>query len=96
MAAAGIQRSLLVQADSSTAETAWLLELAKQNPTIAGVVGWVNLAVGDLEITLNAFQEAKKFKGVRPDTPEVRPCHRITIAWIALVGTSGIDLRPAL
>ena len=90
MAAAGIQRSLLVQADSSTAETAWLLELANQNPTIAGVVGWVELAATDLEKTLAAFQDDDKFKGVRPDTPESDLAIESLLPGLRLLGCLGL------
>jgi L-fuconolactonase len=90
MAASGIRRSLLVQADSSTAETAWLLELAEQNPTIAGVVGWVNLAVSDLEKTLTAFQEAHGIKGVRPDTPKSDLAIESMLPGLRLLGRLGL------
>ncbi len=90
MAAAGIQRSLLVQANSSTAETAWLLELANLHPTIAGVVGWVDLAAGELEKTLTAFQEAHKFKGVRPDTPESDLASESMLPGLRLLGCLGL------
>ncbi len=90
MAAAGIQRSLLVQADSSTAETAWLLELANLHPTIAGVVGWVDLAAGEREKTLTAFQVAHKFKGVRPDTPESDLAIESMLPGLGLLGSLGL------
>jgi L-fuconolactonase len=41
---AGIERTIAVQAINSTGETRWLLELAATQPTIAGVVGWMDLA----------------------------------------------------
>jgi L-fuconolactonase len=47
---AGVDAVVSVQARQSLVETEWLLELARQNPFIAGVVGWVPLtsaAVGD-------------------------------------------------
>jgi L-fuconolactonase len=43
LAAAGIARSVVVQALHTTEETRWLLELADRTPSIAGVVGWVDL-----------------------------------------------------
>ena len=40
----GVERTIAVQAITSTGETRWLLELADACPSIAGVVGWVDLA----------------------------------------------------
>src|SRR5436309_3985466 len=38
-----IDKTILVQASNSLAETRWLLTLADENAFIAGVVGWVDL-----------------------------------------------------
>jgi len=56
----GIDKTVLVQASNSIAETRWLLELADKNDFIAGVVGWVDLMSADLELTAHP-----KFKGAR-------------------------------
>lgn len=40
---AGVARSIVVQAIHGEGETRWLLEVARSTPTIAGVVGWVDL-----------------------------------------------------
>jgi len=55
----GIEKTVLVQASNSVAETRWLLELADANPFIAGVVGWVDLT------QLDEVCAHPKFKGVR-------------------------------
>ncbi|MGW8179917.1 MAG: amidohydrolase family protein, partial [bacterium] len=63
--AAGVNKTVLVQAHQSVEETIWLLDLAKQNEFIAGVVGWVDLndcRVGD---TLDRLCAEPYFKGVR-------------------------------
>lgn len=65
MHALGMQYSVLIQADDSLAETAWMLELAQQYPHIAGVVGWVDLAAPDVAETLDQFAQQELFKGVR-------------------------------
>ena len=44
----GIDGTVAVQARQSLAETEWLLALASQHPWILGVVGWVDLAGGDV------------------------------------------------
>jgi L-fuconolactonase len=40
MIAAGVDKTVVVQAHQSVEETLWLLELAKQYDFVAGVVGW--------------------------------------------------------
>jgi L-fuconolactonase len=40
---AGVDRAILVQADDTTADTEFLLEIAESHPWVAGVVGWVPL-----------------------------------------------------
>jgi len=54
----GVNKTILVQASNSVAETRWLLELADSNDFIAGVVGWVDL-------TNPEIPPHPKFKGVR-------------------------------
>lgn len=43
MAAVGVQRAVLVQAENSASETRYLLELASAHDFVAGVVGWIPL-----------------------------------------------------
>jgi L-fuconolactonase len=65
MQACGIQYSVVIQADNSVAETRWLLELARDYPHIAGVVGWVDLAAADAGETLDHLAGYPLFKGIR-------------------------------
>ncbi|HLV99347.1 MAG TPA: amidohydrolase family protein [Ktedonobacterales bacterium] len=65
MQAAGIQYSVLIEADNSLAETAWMLDLAQRSPHIAGVVGWVDLAAPDVAATLDELACEPLFKGIR-------------------------------
>jgi L-fuconolactonase len=53
-----IEKTVLVQASNSIAESRWLLELADSHDFIAGVVGWVDL-------TNHEIPTHPKFKGVR-------------------------------
>ena len=46
MAAVNVDACVAVQARQTVEETRWLLTLADANPTIAGVVGWVDLQAG--------------------------------------------------
>ena len=56
-------RTVLVQASNSVAESRWLLELANTNDFIAGVVGWVDLT--NPETQLDELCSDPRFKGVR-------------------------------
>ena len=73
MQAAGIQYSVLIEADNSLAETIWMLELAQRFPHIAGVVGWVDLAAPDVEATLDQLARDPLFRGIRLMTDEWQP-----------------------
>jgi L-fuconolactonase len=56
-------RTVVVQASNSVAESRWLLDLAHANSFIAGVVGWVDLTSPDAQ--LDELCVDQKFKGVR-------------------------------
>lgn len=73
MQAAGIAYSVLIEADGSLAETAWMLDLAQRFPHIAGVVGWVDLAAPNVEDTLDQLVREPLFKGIRLITDEWQP-----------------------
>jgi L-fuconolactonase len=51
-AAAGVDRTILVQVQADLAETAGFLALAADSPLVGGVVGWVDLTARDLADTL--------------------------------------------
>ena len=61
----GVNKTVLVQASNSVAESRWLLELANTNSFIAGVVGWVDLMSPDINAQLDELCADTKFKGVR-------------------------------
>ena len=44
----GIASTILVQAAATVAETRYMLELARQTPYVAGVVGWVDFEAADI------------------------------------------------
>lgn len=77
--AAGVAATVLMQAAATEAETDFLLALAADEPSIAGVVGWVDLARPEAAATLQRWaRPGSRLCGVRPmlqDLPEV--------AWIA-------------
>jgi L-fuconolactonase len=73
--AAGVARTVLVQATASVAETDFLLELAAATPFVAGVVGWVDLSRAESVATITRWSEQHpQLKGLRPmlqDLPDV-------------------------
>ncbi len=89
----GVNKTVLVQASNSVAESKWLLELAHTNNFIAGVVGWVDLMNPDTQ--LDELCADPKFKGVRhlvesePDDDWlVQPAVRAGLKQIAARGLS--------
>ncbi len=73
--AAGIDRTILVQAAPTVAETDFLLRLAQATPFVAGVVGWVDLEADDAAHRIAALAARPKLIGLRPmiqDLPDDR------------------------
>lgn len=66
MAAAGVERTVLVQAAPTEAETGFLLELAEAEPFVAGVVGWVDFEAPDAAQRIAALAARPKLVGLRP------------------------------
>lgn len=74
MQAAGVTGVVAVQARTLVQETDFLLQLANQNPTVLGVVGWADLAGPDLDPQLERWCANPAFKGLRhvlQDEPDV-------------------------
>lgn len=67
--ASGVRASVVVQAAPTVAEAKYLLGLAEQEETIAGVVGWMDLESPEFEETLTRLAAHPLFVGIRPDWP---------------------------
>jgi L-fucono-1,5-lactonase len=83
---AGVQRTVVVQAAPTVEETRYLLDLAADEASIAGVVGWVPMLLRDAPALIAELARNPKFKGLRPmlqDLPDD--------TWIA-----NPDLAPAV
>ena len=66
LAGCGIGTAILVQAEDSTAETRYLLEVADHHSWVAGVVGWVPLAdPRAAAAALEEFRRHPRFCGIR-------------------------------
>jgi L-fuconolactonase len=64
--ACGIEKTILVQAAETEAETRFLLDLALATPFVGGVVGWTDLAAKDAPARIAALARDPLLKGVRP------------------------------
>jgi len=65
MTRAGFEAGVAVQVRQTLEETRWLLSLADAHPTIAGVVGWVDLQADDVRAQLERFADHPKLVGIR-------------------------------
>jgi L-fuconolactonase len=66
LAAAGVDKIVVVEAAETVEESHFVLGLARKYPFIAGVVGWVDLASPDVASVLRALKSNPLYKGVRP------------------------------
>jgi L-fuconolactonase len=103
---AGVQRTVVVQAASTVEETRYLLDLARDEPSIAGVVGWVPMLLRDAPALIAELARDPKFKGLRPMlqdlpddtwianpdlTPAVEALIELDLAFDALIYTRHVD-----
>jgi L-fuconolactonase len=73
--AAHIARTVVVQAAPTVDETRYLLDLARDDVSIAGIVGWVPLDAPNSAELIDELAREPKLKGVRPmlqDLPDDR------------------------
>jgi L-fuconolactonase len=82
LGAAEVERTVLVQAAPTVAETQFLLSLATATPFVAGVVGWVDFEAPDAASTVEDLARDPALVGLRPMLQDLADD-----AWI---------LRPAL
>lgn len=61
-----IDATILVQAAPTIDETLYLLEVAKQTPFIAGVVGWVDFLAPEAEALIDRLAAEPSLVGLRP------------------------------
>ena len=64
--AAGVAKTVLVQAAPNAAETGYLLALAEREETVAAVVGWIDIHAPTAPAELKRLKDHPKFKGIRP------------------------------
>jgi L-fuconolactonase len=109
--AAGIDGIVLVQAAATEAETRFMLDLAKVDPRVRGVVGWVDMAAPDAPDRLAALAQNPLLRAIRPMwqdiaedewllRPELDAAYRAVIdlglSFDALARTRHLKLMPRL
>ena len=62
----GLTGTILVQSQPTDSDTNWMLALARGNPMIKGVVGWVDLADPDAPRRIAALAQHGELRGLRP------------------------------
>jgi L-fuconolactonase len=62
----GIEKTVLVQAAQTVAETEFLLQIADATPFVAGVVGWADFEAADAADTIARLARHKKLVSLRP------------------------------
>ena len=92
LAQAGVDRTILVQAQHSLEESRWFLEMAGANDFIAGAVVWVDLTSPSLGRDLDEFQRHPKFKGVR-HIIEDEPDDAWVVREVVLAGLGELERR---
>ena len=63
---AGIEKTIVVQAAETVAETEFLISITEQTDWISGVVGWVDMESPDAIPDLDRLSRSAAFKGIRP------------------------------
>jgi L-fuconolactonase len=66
LASAGVTATIAVQAAPTVAETRYLLQLAREHPFIAGVVGWVDFEETMVADTISELAADASLVGLRP------------------------------
>ena len=94
LTAAGIDRTVIVQAAPTIEETEYVLGLSDASPSVAAVVGWVDFENRDHLKHLERLKNHPKFVGVRPmiqDIPDDDWMLRPDVQW-AYDALANLDL----
>jgi L-fuconolactonase len=66
-----IERTILVQAAPTQAETAFLLDIAAKTPFVAGVVGWTDFDASDVTERIATLADDPLLVGLRPMVQDI-------------------------
>lgn len=84
LAAAGVKRTVLVQAAPSLEETEYMLGLADATEHVAAVIGWIDFEDPRRRRHLRRLSRHPRFRGVRPmiqDLPDDHWMHGREVQW---------------
>ncbi|GMK42400.1 amidohydrolase [Paenibacillus sp. CCS19] len=73
----GMNASIVVQAEPKQEETDFLLSLAAEDASIAGVVGWLDLESPDYKTVYERFKQDPKFVGFRVMIQEMADANEV-------------------
>lgn len=90
--AAGIDKTIVVQAADSLAEAEFLLDAAAATDWIAGVVGWIDMEGAEAIDLLGRLAGRPKFRGIRPMIQDLDDDHWILRDTLDPVFDAAIDL----
>lgn len=65
VARTGIDKVVLVQSQPDAEDTDWLLRVARREASVAGVVGWVDLAAPDAPARIRTLATSSALRGLR-------------------------------
>jgi L-fuconolactonase len=66
-----VNKTILVQAAATTAETEFMLKIARNTDFVSGVVGWIDMECDNALAHLEHFSQSTYFKGIRPMLQEI-------------------------
>ena len=92
--AAGISKTVLVQAAATVEETEYMLGIADATPSVGAVVGWINFENREHLKHLERLKNHPKFSGVRPMIQDIEDTDwmlRNDVQW-AFAALSDLDL----
>ncbi len=80
-----VNKTVLVQASATTAETEFMLKIARQTDFVAGVVGWIDMDCDNALAHLEHFSQSPYFKGIRPMLQDIEDVNWMLKAELAPV-----------
>lgn len=80
-----VTKTVLVQAAATTAETEFMLSIARQTDFVSGVVGWIDMESDNALAHLEHFSQSPYFKGIRPMIQDIEDVNWMLKAELAPV-----------
>jgi L-fuconolactonase len=80
-----VNKTVLVQAAATTAETEFMLKIARHTDFVAGVVGWIDMDCDNALAHLEHFSQSPYFKGIRPMLQDIKDVNWMLKAELAPV-----------